>query len=107
MNPRPNWLRGGILNIQAFKDDLIANLSLVGGGSFGNTLIGPNNLVQYGRVRDLLTHTEINQFIQECMTTLPIGMVLATCAQITDRSMAAAAPIARDPPPAPARLVFA
>lgn len=108
VNPRPPWLRPTLaLTIIEFKDDITSHLRLVGGGSFGNVLIAPNNWLQYGNVRERLKEIELDPFIQECMAAVPVGSTLGTCAQINEKANVRGEPLGRVPPQAPnTRLIL-
>ena len=103
---RPHWLTPGPLTAALFQTSVISFLRLVAGGSFGMALLAPNNIVEFGNVRDRLTGIESDPFIQECMALLPAGAVLATTSVITDRTIARGTACARAIT-LPHRLVFA
>ena len=102
----PAWLILPGMTVSSLKDNVIALLALVAGGSFGRALIAPNNLVQFANVVNRLGAIEHDPFIQECMLLLPVNSVLANVAIITDRTLVNATPAARVII-APNRLVFA
>jgi hypothetical protein len=102
----PEWLRVEGMSTQTVKADIISIVSLVAGGSFGDTFIGPNSVGQFATVNARIKDIETDQFIQECMLQMPANAVLATLAYITDRHIANATPLCRVILP-PRRLVFA
>ncbi len=106
VNVVPGWLALPALTPSSCKDNMIAFVALVAGGSFGNVILAPNTLLQYGNVRDRIRDIELDPFIQECMSLMPANSVLATMALITDRTLVNATPAARVIV-APNRLVFA
>jgi hypothetical protein len=103
--PRPAWIRPIVASTDDIRQDIISHVALVAGGNFGNVLIAPNDLVQYGNVRDRITRIESDPFVQSCMTGIAPQNGLATCGVIRDRSIANATPMARVPAP-PLALVF-
>ena len=106
INAPPVWLLLPGMTVHSCKTNIMGMLSLVAGGSFGETLIAPNNLVQFGNVIGRISHIECDPFIQECMMLMPANSVLATLAIITDRTIVHNTPAARVIV-APNRLVFA
>ena len=105
-NIAPAWLTIPGIITRSFKDDIIGFVALVAGGSFGNTVIAPNNLVQFSNVISRISVIELDPFIQECIALMPVNSVLATLFIITDRATVNATPAARVIV-APHRLVFA
>lgn len=47
-----------------FKRDIINHLGAAGGGTFGTTMIAPNDLAQYGNVMGRLKELEVNEAFQ-------------------------------------------
>eukprot|EP01039_Chlorochromonas_danica_P012358 gene12358-14112_t len=105
MNPRPTWMREGMITVSELQEDIVSFLREVGGGSFSTTLIGPNTLVEYGNVRERLRDIEQDPFMQECISLLPHGGALASIRAITERSLVTARPLHRIPVPR-TRLLF-
>ncbi len=103
---RPAFLPAGVLTSDVFIDALIQHLRAVGGGSFGQCLIGPNTLQQFTNVVARLVSVELDPWVQAAMASLPVGTSLALTATITDRSVAAAQPLARAAPDGGRRQVF-
>ena len=109
--PLPFWTTTavGTMTLQSFKSDVIARLSLVGGGSFSNVFVAPNTLQQYTNVSVVLRDVEMDPFMQACAGASPLapGSILATTAQVTDRTTARGSPCARVAPPSPLIQLFA
>jgi hypothetical protein len=104
----PPWIRtpAGGMTFSSIKADIVAYLALVGGGSYGNVLVAPNSLQEYGNVTTRLSHVEMDPFVQQCMVNIPAGWVLASTAQLTDKAIIRATPCARIAPPYLLRKVF-
>jgi hypothetical protein len=102
----PVWLTLLGMTIQSVKSDIIRNAALLSGGSFGNTLIAPNSMVQCMNVGDCISQMEMHPFIQECLALLPDNIVLGNVAIIMDKTIAHAIPAGRVVP-AGSRLMFA
>lgn len=99
VNQHPPWLRAVPLTMEEFQQDLIQFLCLVGGGSYGNSMVAPNTLTEYANVRMRLGRDiELDPFMQECIQQLPVGAVLGSLGEITDFSVANVRP-ANPPPP--------
>jgi hypothetical protein len=102
------WIQtvAGGMTPSSIKADIVAHLALVGGGSYGNALVAPNSLQEYGNVRDRLREVEMDPFVQQCMVNIAPGSVLASTAQLTHKAIIRATPCARIAPPYPLRKVF-
>ena len=105
---QPLWITtaAGAMTIFSFQQDVINHLALVAGGSYGRVFVAPNNLVQYGNIRDRLTHIETDAFVQAAMAGIPAGAFLASTAIVFDRRNASGTPSARIPHPDPNRQIF-
>lgn len=108
-HPLPPWISTapGNMTDSSLKHDVIQHLAFLGGGSFGDVLVAPNNLIQFANVRERLAQIEIDNFVQTVISELPNGSVLATTAVVYDKANVRGTPSARPPPPIPNRLVFA
>jgi hypothetical protein len=104
---QPTWVSTlpGTMTASFLKQDTINSLALVGGGRFGSVFGAPNTLQQYTNVCTRLRDIEMDAYVQAHMAPAAAGAVLATMAQVTDRTTARGTPSARIAPFAPARLV--
>lgn len=83
----------GNMTVTSLLNDLMILLSRVSGGRNGNNLLAPNTLSQYGNIVQVLTHIEMNAWVQQMFAQfIPVGSFLATVSQIIDRRIANATP---------------
>jgi hypothetical protein len=105
---QPLWISTppGQMTVFTFQQDVINHLALLGGGSYGNVLVAPNNLNQFADVLERLSRIEMDGFIQAAMFGIPAGSFLASIAIVHDRRNVCGTPRARAAPPAPFRQIF-
>jgi hypothetical protein len=106
--PRPTFIPVGPIDLESFKTNVVDQLSLCGGGNFGNTFVAPNSLQQFSNVNNRLRDIECHPFLQAAAAALPPGSFLGTTTIVTDnRTTARGTPRARVPPYAPLNQLFA
>ena len=106
--PQPLWIMTapGHIVPATLQQNIVDHLAIVGGGNFGQILIAPNDLLQFGNVRDRLRDIELDPFMQAAFQHIPAGSLLATTAILHDRTNVKGTPSARVSPQAPARQLF-
>jgi hypothetical protein len=70
--PQPLWIQtaAGVMTSSSLKADVVAHLAFVGGGSYGNSLVAPNSLQEYGNVTTRLSHVKWIRLFNNVWLTL-------------------------------------
>ena len=79
----------GKMTVTSLLEDMLNLLSTVSGGRNINSLLAPNTLSQYGNIAVILTHIELNHWVQQLFVEfIPVGSSFATFSYITNRRTA-------------------
>lgn len=96
----------GQMSVTTLQSDVLRFLSQSSGGRFGNTLLAPNDMEQYGNILERIFTIELHPFMQGVAGLLQAGEVLATVYYLLDRKLLTARPVNRIDPLLPAHKLF-